>query len=273
MKTLRLVGLLALAIATAQIGAQGNPRGTKTRIDVPTFTSPETALEWAKTQLVAARLAATRPASESLLMKAASASKLAQEWKEVSAETQVEAALTGAEAFLGLNAPLNAQSAMARVRREDIKKTAFAAAVLERSGEAAELLGDRRSALLGYQNGLGASPSPELKPLLLYRAGMSAFSLAEHGKAAALLEEALTVLSDENPRASIAEVALGGAYVGLKDRVRAEAWLRRATQALDRRAGGGRPMMTEVQTFIPEPSDDELRKQIAAAEAALRNAR
>jgi tetratricopeptide (TPR) repeat protein len=273
MKTLTVVALFAIAISTAQIDAQGRPRGTGTRVEVPTFSSAEAALSWGKAQLVSARNAGGTPAGKTLLMQAASASKLAQEWKNVATETQVEAALTGVEAFLGLDAPLNAQAVMARVRREDVGRSSFAAVVLERSGEAAELLGDRGSAFLGYQKGLAALPAPDWKSLLLYRAGIGAFHQGDSGKAAAILEEALGVLPEESRRASVAEVALGRAYVNLKDRSRAEAWLTKATRALDRRARGAPAAVTEVQTFIPEPSDGELRKQIAAAEAALKDPR
>jgi tetratricopeptide (TPR) repeat protein len=273
MRTLAAAALCALAISAVRIDAQGKPRGIQTRVEVPTFSSAEAALAWGKSRLVSARNAGSTAARNTALMQAASASKLAQEWKDVATETQVEAAITGVEAFLGLNAPLNADAVMARVPHEDIGRSSFAAVVFERSGEAAELLGDRGSALLGYQKGLAALPAPDWKALLLYRAGMGAFYQGDSGRAAAILEEALGVLPEESRRSSVAEVALGRAYVNLKDRSRAEAWLTKATRALDRRARGAPAAVTEVQTFIPEPSDGDLRKQIAAAEAALKDPR
>lgn len=271
MKTLTVVTLFAVVIGAARVGAQGRPPGTWTRVEVPTFNSPEAALAWGKSQLVSARNASSKPAANTLLMQAANASKVAEDWRDVATETQMEAVLTGVEAFLGLNAPLNAQAIMARVPHEWVARSSFAAALLERSGEAAELLGDRPSALLGYQRGLVASPDPNWKSLLLYRAGMNAFYHANQGKAAAILEEALGVLSEESRRASVAGVALGRAYVNLKDRSRAEAWLMRASRGLDRRAGHAPVVVAEAQTFIQEPSDSELRKQIAAAEAAMKD--
>ncbi|MEO8053617.1 MAG: hypothetical protein ABI768_00585 [Acidobacteriota bacterium] len=270
MKSITFATALMLSIAAAHVCAQVKETGRKVEVEVPTFKSPEAALGWAKSQIAAAQKVAPLQAREEFLMKAASASQTAEAWRDASTEVRVEAALVGAEAFLGLSAPLNAQSAMARVRREDVRNTPLAAAFFERAGEAAELRGDRRSAHVAYQTGLSASPSADVRVLLLFRAGTNAFALTEYERSAGLLEEALANLPDGSARASIAEVDLGGAYARLKDRVRAEAWLHRATQSLDRSSKGGSSTTTGKDTFIPEPSSDELRKRISDVANSLR---
>ncbi len=271
LRGLHVLELLVIGVVALPGDAQVRTGGLWARVEVPTFRSAEEALEWSKVQVSGSGHAASKQAAQSGLMRAASAAAIAQEWGGVADVVQLEAALTGGEAFLGLDAPANAQATMARVRRETVDGSPLGAAIYERSAEAAELLGHRRAALLGFQRGLLAAPAPGWKALLLYRAGMNALFLGDSATAAASLERAFAEVSVESRRDAAISIALGWAYLNLKDKGRAEAWVQKATLSLNRRAGGATTPSTDVPTFVAEPSDGDLRAEIQGVEEGLRN--
>lgn len=248
----------ALTCLRAELVAQ-----EKIPVSTPTFRSASDALAWGQERLQEAQGGSSRSLKSDLL-NAAAAFREARMWKGAGPSLRRDAVIGEAEAFLQLSAPKNALMAIDSLPRAD--QGVRAALLVERAGEAGEMMGSRSSALAAYDRALRLANVPAERSLATFRAGVVAFHEGRMLLAVSRLEEVASGGSKNAGRTRAAIAFLAESYARMKDHGRAEAWLSAGKSALGmaRQASS-----TELRSFLPEPSDAEIAALLAKTERSL----
>lgn len=241
------------------------------KVEIPAFTSAEDAFAFAAERISAADAGVSRSARADLLA-AVSAVAEARKLEPTNRSVRARAALVCAEAFLRLESPRAAMEALVSVQPGEIPDGADAIALLERRGEASELLrpGSGRQSFDAALQRCADSCDAGWTGLLLLRAGTSKLAAGLMSGAIADLERATRALPEDSQRRLNARAYLARAYARQGDAERATAHQLKARSSTPRRDDSGRRL---PRTFIAELGGAELERFLDETEQEISIAR
>lgn len=240
-------------------------------VRIPTFKSAEEAIDYGRSRIAAVDRRDVKSDRQALL-EAASAFVAASRLAPTDAKVQSASALYGAEAFLRMDSPASALTALAPVLSDSETYEPLGVQVLERNGEVLELL-KAGSGFQTFDRGIdkcGGRCDDRWLALLFLRSGVSKMGAGFLPDAARSLEEAARRLAQGSGRHAFASAALARVQARLGNAEKANAALD-ASRASAARASTR--SQDEPRTFLRDPEGDGLQEYIRETEKELEAAR
>lgn len=241
------------------------------KVEIPAFTSAEGAFAFAAERISAADSGASKSVRADLLA-AVSAVAEARKLEPTNRIVRARAALVCAEALLRLDSPRAAIEALGSVQPGEIPDGADAVALLERRGEASELLrpGSGRQSFDAALQKCAESCDAGWRGLLLLRAGTSKLAAGLIFGAIADLERSIRALPENSGRRLNASAYLARAYARQGDAERASAHQLKARSFMPRGDDSARHL---PRTFIADLGGAELERFLDETEQEISVAR